>query len=115
MPKPKRKSKTKPQPKAAPEAKAAPVPSAGPEPAKGPLVIDVPKTDPGAFNPDRPAGKLLQSQCAHLREALIRHLHQVTALAATDIRSLKTEGQISDYIHRVTSVLHPRGGPGEKR
>jgi hypothetical protein len=75
----------------------------------------VPRTDPGAFNPDRSAGKLLQSQTAHLREALITHLHQVTALAATDIRSLKTEGQVSDYIHRVTSILHPHGGPGGRK
>jgi hypothetical protein len=110
MPKPKPKSKTKPDLDSKPQPRPNPAPS-----AKGPLVVHVPQTDPGAFNPDRAAGKLLQAQTMHLREALIKHLHQVTALAATDVRSLKTEGQVSDYIHRVTAILHPHGANGGKK
>jgi hypothetical protein len=81
---------------------------------KGPRVVQVPATDPGAFNPNRPAGKLLQSQTAHLREALIKHMHEVAALTATDIRSLKTEGDVSGYIQKATAILHPHGAQGKK-
>ena len=74
-----------------------------------PKVIDVPKTDAGAFNPNRTAGKLLQAQTMHLREALIQHLHELTRLLAVDIRSLKTEGQVSEYSRKVMAILHPHG------
>jgi hypothetical protein len=74
-----------------------------------PKVINVPKTDAGAYNPNRSAGKLLQAQTMHLREALIQHLHELTKLLAVDIRSLKTEGQVSEYSRKVTAILHPHG------
>jgi hypothetical protein len=78
-------------------------------------VTEVPKTDPGAFNPKRPAGKLLLSQTLHLREALIQHLHELSAILAVDLKSLKTEGDVSDYVEKVTAILHPHGKrPGEK-
>jgi hypothetical protein len=72
-------------------------------------VISVPKTDPGAYNPNRPAGKLLIAQTTHLREALIRHLHELAGILATDMKSLKTEGDVSAYIQKVTAILHPQG------
>ena len=71
-----------------------------------PRVINVPKTDPTAYNPNRPAGKLLQAQTLHLREALIHCAHEVTTLLAIDVRTLKTEGDVSAYIHRATALLH---------
>lgn len=74
-------------------------------------VIDVPKTDAGAFNPNRPAGKLLQAQSMHLREALIQHLHELTTLLAVDLRSLKTEAQVGEYTRKITAILHPQGVP----
>jgi hypothetical protein len=74
-----------------------------------PKVISVPKTDPGAYNPNRAAGKLLLAQTVHLREALIRHLHELVGVLAINIRSLKTEGDVSAYVHRVTAILHPQG------
>ena len=78
-------------------------------------VISVPKTDPGAFNPKRPAGKLLLSQTVHMREGLIRHLHELTAVLAIDLGSLKSEGDVSSYIEKVTKILHPHGAkrPGK--
>ena len=80
-----------------------------------PKVIDVPKTDPGAYNPNRAAGKLLQAQTMHLREALIRHLHEVTTIAAIDVGTLKTEGDVSAYIHKATAILHPHAArPAQK-
>jgi len=78
-------------------------------------VISVPKTDPSAYNPNRPAGKLLLSQTAHLREGLIRHLHELVGILAIDIRSLKTEGDVSAYIQMVTAILHPHGAKSPRR
>lgn len=71
-----------------------------------PKVIAVPKTDPGAYNPNRPAGTLLRSQALHMREALIKHVHELTALISVDMNSLKTEADVSAYVHRVTALLH---------
>lgn len=71
-----------------------------------PKVIAVPKTDPGAYNPNRPAGTLLKSQALHMREALIRHVHELTALISVDMNSLKSEADISSYVHRATALLH---------
>jgi hypothetical protein len=78
-------------------------------------VISVSKTDPGAYNPKRPAGKLLLSQTRHLREALIQHLHELTKILAVDLGSLKTEGDVSAYTQKVTAILHPQGAkrPGK--
>jgi len=78
-------------------------------------VISVPKTDAGAYNPNRPAGKLLLAQTAHLREALIRHLHELSGVLAINIRSLKTEGDVSAYAQKVTAILHPKGAKGSKK
>lgn len=74
-----------------------------------PRVIDVPKTDPNAYNPNRPAGTLLRSQAVHMREALIRHVHELTTLLSVDLRSLKTEADVSAYVHKATALLHTRG------
>ena len=72
-------------------------------------VIQVPKTAPGSFDTNRPAGTLLLSQTLHMREALIRHLEAVAKVLAVDIRSLKTEGDVSNYIRHATAILHPHG------
>jgi len=71
-----------------------------------PKVVNVPKTDPRAYNPNRSAGKLLQSQMLHLREALIRHAHEITTLLAVDVRELKSEGDVSAYVHKATALVH---------
>ncbi len=68
--------------------------------------IFVPQTAKGAYNPNRPAGKLLQAQTLHLREALLKHLEKLAAVLAIDPRTLKTEGEVSSYIHKATSLLH---------
>lgn len=74
--------------------------------AEYPNVIQVPKPEPGSYNKNRPAGKLLQSQTLHLREALIQHLQELVAVLAIDPHSLKTEGDISSYVERATAILH---------
>jgi hypothetical protein len=70
-------------------------------------VIAVPKTDPGAYNPSRPAGKLLLAQVAHLREALTKHSREIEGVLAVDVGSLKTEGDVSAFIEKATAILHP--------
>ena len=72
-------------------------------------VIQVPKPAPASFNTNRPAGKLLTSQTRHIREALIKHLEEVAKVLAIDIRSLRTEGEVSDYVRQATAILHPHG------
>jgi hypothetical protein len=68
--------------------------------------IFVPAPQAGAFNPNRTAGKLLQAQALHLREALLHHLQELAAVLAIDPRTLKTEGDVSAYVHRATALLH---------
>lgn len=80
-----------------------------------PKVINVPKTDPGAYNPNRPAGLLLRSQALHMREALIRHVHELTTLLSVDLNSLKTEADVSAFVHRATGLLHTRAGKPAKK
>jgi len=80
-----------------------------------PNAINVPKTEPGSFNPKRPAGLLLQSQAIHMRKALIKHLEELAALIAVDLKSLKTEADVSAYVHRATAILHRQAAtPGGK-
>jgi hypothetical protein len=80
-----------------------------------PKVINVPKTDPGAYNPNRPAGKLLLAQTLHLREALIKHVHELTTLLNIDMKSLKTEADVSAYVHKATALLHTHAGKPAKK
>jgi hypothetical protein len=70
-------------------------------------VIQVPKPPREAYNKARPAGKLLQAQIVHLREALIKHLEHVAATIAIDTGSIKTDGEASIYIEKCTRILHP--------
>jgi len=77
--------------------------------------ILVPATERGAFNPNRPAGLLLRSQTFHLREALLKHLEELAAVLAIDPKSLKTEGEVSSYIHRATAILHTHAARPARR
>jgi hypothetical protein len=79
------------------------------------IVIKVPEPEKGSFNPNRPPGILLLSQTLHLREALLRHLKDIAEVLAVDPKSLKTEREVSSYIHRATAILHTRARkPSEK-
>lgn len=68
--------------------------------------ITVPKPEPGSYNPNRPAGLLLRAQTLHIREALLKHLEELAAVLAIDPKSLKTEADVSAYVHRATAILH---------
>ncbi len=72
--------------------------------------IDLSKPPAEAFNKNRPAGKLLQSQIVHLRKALTKHYAEVVAILAIDLREIRSEGDVSDYAKKVMAILHPHGG-----
>jgi hypothetical protein len=80
-----------------------------------PKVINVPKTDPSAYNPNRPAGLLLRSQALHMREGLIKHVHELTTLLNIEMSSLKTEADISAYVHKATALLHKQSRKPAKK
>lgn len=85
-------------------------------------VVPIPKPPLSAFDKDREANTLLQSQVIHLRHALARHVQKVTRhlnraadLLATDITAIKSEGTVSDYAKRVTAILHVPNGKRSRK
>lgn len=79
------------------------------------IVIKVPEPEKGSFNHNRPAGKLLQSQTLHLREALLKHLKDIADVLAIDPNSLKTERDVSTYIGKATAILHTQARKPSER
>ena len=71
-------------------------------------LIRVPNPERGSYNPDRPAGSLLRAQALHIHEALLQHLLELASVLAVNPASLKTEGEIGNYIGRATALLHTR-------
>lgn len=72
-------------------------------------LIKVPKPAGTAFDPHRPLTKnlLIAAQVKHFKEAeaqLPEHLQ-----TGIDITSIKTEGQASHYIRKVTRAIHESG------
>jgi hypothetical protein len=78
-------------------------------------IIKVPKPSRAAYNPQRPLEKnaLIKAQVEHFQEAekhLPKHLQ-----TGIDVAAVKTEGQASHYIRKVTRAIHGSGGrPPEK-
>ncbi len=95
-----------------PKAKA---PKAKTRKAKAPKAIKVPKPAGTAYDPHRPLEKnqLIHSQVRHFQEVemqLPEHLR-----TGVDVADIKTEGQASQYIRKVTKALHESGGrPAQK-
>ena len=94
------------------KATAKPIPK-----ARQRRVVHILEPPKEAFDKDRKAGLLLQAQAVHLRHGLARyvqrvarHLNKVGELLATDLGTLKTEGQISEYARKVTAILHMKTG-----
>lgn len=79
------------------------------------IIIKVPDPEKGSFDQNRPAGKLLQSQTLHLREALLKHLKDLADVLAIDPQSLKTEGEVSTYIQKATAILHTQARKPSER
>lgn len=78
-------------------------------------VIRVPKPAAGAFNPARPLAKntLLLNQVKHFhRLELDLPVDRRTGIA---LETIQTEGQASEYIRKMTAILHPQAaGSGAK-
>jgi hypothetical protein len=77
--------------------------------------IRVPDPATGSYQPDRPAGKLLQSQALHLREALVQQLQELSAVLAVNPTTLKTEREVSQYVHRATAILHAHAAKPKRK
>ena len=75
-------------------------------------VIRVPKPARESYHPERPLERNA------LIEAQVRHFHHVEQRlppeqrTGIDIEQIKTEGQASEYIRKVTAILH--GAQAEK-
>jgi hypothetical protein len=66
-------------------------------------IVKTPEPEPGSYNPDRPL----------IRNSLL--MHQVMHFQKVERESM-TEGQASEYIRRMTALLHPRAAAaGEPR
>ena len=71
-------------------------------------IVRVPKPAADSFNPKRLVAKntLLVNQIDHfhkLEQEMPRELQ-----TGMDFASIKTEGQASEYIRKMTSILHPK-------
>jgi hypothetical protein len=78
------------------------------------LTVEIPEFDEqAAYNPDRPISSLIRTQLLHLHTAenLVLPEKERTAI---NINHLLTERQASEYIQKVTALLH-RHGKASKR
>jgi len=67
-------------------------------------VVKVPKPHPKAYDPDRTMTDLVRNQILHLSVAE-RHLEE-RHQTGTDVHSIRTEREASEYIGHLTRKLH---------
>jgi hypothetical protein len=70
--------------------------------AKSSNVIRIPKIPADAFNQHRPVSDLLWEQVEHLAAVVRRQIDD-------ERRAIRTEGQASAFIKKMTAILHPQG------
>jgi len=75
-------------------------------------IIKVPAPSKAAYNPHRPLEKnlLIKRQVEHFHHAEMQLPEALQT--GIDIAHVKTEGQASDYIRKVTKAIHKSGGRG---
>jgi hypothetical protein len=76
------------------------------------FVVEVPATEPNAYNPDRLISDLVRNQILHMSLAE-RHL-EPRHRTGIDIYSIKTERQASEYLEHLTKKLHGRRNSGRR-
>ena len=78
-------------------------------------VIKVPKPSGTGFNPDRPLEKnlLIHAQVRHFKEAEEQLPERLRT--GINIDTIRTEGQASRYIRKVTQAIHESGGRPEPK
>ena len=80
--------------------------------AKHKYVVKVPRPHAPRYEPDRPITDLVRNQLLHLSVAqrcLPKHHH-----SPTDVYSVTTEAEASEYIRHITAKLHLRGAANAK-
>src|SRR5882724_6992304 len=77
-------------------------------PRKTSNIIHVPKPPRTAFNPNRPASRLLLDQMIHVGATLIAHLKTCNNRESD---SPITESQAGDFVRLGTLILHPHTDP----
>jgi hypothetical protein len=80
--------------------------------AKHSYVVKVPRPHAKRFEPHRPITDLVRNQLLHLSLAQ-RHLPREHH-HPTDVYSIKTEGEASEFIRHVTAKLHSMKGKAAK-
>lgn len=70
--------------------------------AKSSNVIRIPKVPADAYNKNRPVSDLLWEQVEHLAAVVKREIDD-------ERRAIRTEGQASAFIRKMTAILHPQG------
>jgi hypothetical protein len=70
--------------------------------AKSDNVIRIPKLPQDAYNQHRPVSELLWEQVEHLAAVVKRDIDDQR-------RAIRTEGQASAFIKKMTAILHPEG------
>jgi hypothetical protein len=77
-------------------------------------IVPVPKPSRAAYNPDRHLHQnaLVRAQVKHFAEA-DKHL-PAELQTGIDVASIKTEGEASEYIRKVTAAIHKNGGHAGK-
>lgn len=75
-------------------------------------IVHVPKPAAGSFNPKRLVAKnsLLTNQIQHFRK--LEKEMPPERQTGVDVASIKTEGEASEYIRKITAILHPQAAKG---
>ena len=79
-----------------------------PQPSHSSNLVRIPKADRSSYNPNRPiaANTLLLHQIRHFRHVELKLPPEKQT--GMDFDSIRTEGEASEYIRRMTSILHPQ-------
>ena len=77
------------------------------------FVVDVPKTDASAYNPNRPASDLIKQQLKHLHA--VEQTLPAEARTGIDIETLGTEHHASSYIAHVMTRIVQHATQSDRR
>lgn len=79
-----------------------------------PIVDTIDFDEKAAYNPDRPISSLIRTQLLHLHHAEYLAIPEKER-TNININTLHTERQASEYIQKVTALLHKHGRKAAKK
>lgn len=79
-----------------------------------PIVDTIDFDEKAAYNPDRPISSLIRTQLLHLHHAEYLAIPEKER-TNININTLHTERQASEYIQKVTALLHKHGKKAAKK